>query len=86
MTDTPPRVILYSTSFCGYCVAAKRMLERDGIPFEEIDLSSNPQQRMELVAETGWRTMPLILIDGELLGGYTELMARRSNQGLEDLL
>ena len=85
MTEKTPRVLLYSTSFCGYCVAAKRMLERDGIPFEEIDLSNQPDLRNELVAETGWRTMPLILIDGDLLGGYTELMARRSGQGLDDL-
>ena len=85
MTEKTPRVLLYSTSFCGYCVAAKRMLERDGIPFEEIDLSNQPDLRNELVAKTGWRTMPLILIDGDLLGGYTELMARRSGQGLADL-
>ncbi len=62
------------------------MLERDGVSFEEIDLSRDPDRRVELVAETGWRTMPLILIDGELLGGYTELMARRSSQGLDDLI
>lgn len=85
MTQNTPRVVLYSTSFCGYCVAAKRLLERDGIPYEEIDLSRDPERRMEVVAETGWRTMPLILIDGELLGGYDQLVARRSSQGLEDL-
>jgi len=85
MTQNTPRVVLYSTSFCGYCVAAKRLLEREGIPYEEIDLSRDPERRMELVAETGWRTMPLILIDGALLGGYDQLVARRSSQGLEDL-
>ena len=66
-------------------MAAKRLLQRDGIAYEEIDLSDDPNRRMELIAETGWRMVPLILIDGELVGGYQELMARRASGGLDGL-
>ena len=76
---------MYTSTFCGYCVAAKRLLQRDGIPFEEIDLSGDPSRRAELVAATGWRTVPMIFIDDELIGGYQELAALRSRGGLDAL-
>ena len=64
---------MYTSTFCGYCHAAKRLLKREAIAYEEIDLSRDPAQRARLVAETGWRTVPMIFIDGELIGGYQEL-------------
>ena len=80
-----PRVTVYTSNFCGYCVAAKRLLQRDEIPFEEVDLSGDPARRAELVTQTGWRTVPMIFIDGELIGGYQELAALRSGGGLDGL-
>ena len=80
-----PRVTMYSTRICPYCVAAKRLLDRDGIAFQEIDLSFDHELRQQLTAETGWRTVPMIFIDGTLVGGYTELMALRSRGGLDGL-
>ena len=71
--------------FCGYCTAAKRLLERDRIPFDEINLSGDPARRSELVSQTGWRTVPMIFIDDELIGGYQELAALRSGGGLDAL-
>ena len=69
------RVRVYTTNICGYCRAAKRLLEQRGIPFEEINLSNDPVLRQKLVDQTGWRTVPLIQIDDELVGGFTELVA-----------
>ena len=80
------RIKVYTTRICGYCVAAKRLLERDGIPYEEIDLSADPSLRWRLVDETGWRTVPIIMLDGELVGGYQELAQMRSAGGLSELL
>ena len=80
-----PRITVYTSNFCGYCVASKRLLERFQIPYEEIDLSADPAQRMELVQRTGHRTVPIILLDDELVGGYTELMHLQQSGGLDDL-
>ena len=80
------RIIVYTGPFCGYCEAAKRMLRRLDIPFEAIDLGKQPERRMELVAQTGWRTVPIIMLDDNLVGGYTELMALHRSGGLDDLL
>jgi glutaredoxin 3 len=67
------RVRLYSTRWCGYCVRAKALLESRGIPYEEVFLDADPAFRQKLFDLTGGRTVPQILIDGEPIGGYTEL-------------
>jgi glutaredoxin 3 len=67
------RVQMYTTAWCGYCVRAKTLLESRGIPFEEITLDDEPGFRQRLMDLTGGWTVPQILIDGQPVGGYTEL-------------
>ena len=83
---TTPRVKLYSKRWCGYCVAARRLLAKRGVAYEEIDVTGNSPLRQQIIAETGWRTVPVILIDGELIGGYTELARLHAQGGLDGLL
>jgi len=68
------RIQLYTTSWCGYCVRAKALLEQRGIAYEEIRLDDDdPAFRKELFDLTGGWTVPQIVIDGRPIGGYTEL-------------
>ena len=67
------RVRLYTTRWCGYCVRAKALLEDKGIPYEEIAVDDDPAFRQRIFDLTGGWTVPQILIDGEPIGGYTEL-------------
>jgi glutaredoxin 3 len=69
------RVRLYTTTMCSYCVRAKLLLGMRGIPYEEINLSGEHEQRADLVRATGWRTVPQIFLDDEFIGGYHELAA-----------
>ncbi|GBD26163.1 Glutaredoxin 3 [bacterium HR30] len=69
------KVVIYTTTYCPYCVAAKRLLERKSIAYEEIDVTANEELRAWLVERTGRRTVPQIFIDGEPIGGYEELSA-----------
>ena len=64
---------VYTTSMCAYCVIAKRLLIKRGIPFEEINVSGDHAQRAWLVKTTGRRTVPQIFIDGDPIGGSDEL-------------
>ena len=64
---------MYSTRWCGYCVRAKALLEGKQLPYEEILLDDDPGFRARLHELTGGWTVPQILIDGEPIGGYTEL-------------
>jgi glutaredoxin 3 len=66
-------VQLYSTRWCGYCVRAKALLDARGIAYEEISLDDDRAFRQHLFELTGGWTVPQILVDGEPIGGYTEL-------------
>ena len=68
-------VVIYTTRICGYCVAAKRLLEREGFSYEEVDVSGDSEKRAWLVEVTGRRTVPQVFITGDPIGGYTELRA-----------
>jgi glutaredoxin 3 len=68
------RVTVYTTEPCGYCRTAKALLAKRRIPYEEINLSRDPDGRAELVRRTGMMTFPQVVIDGESIGGYQELV------------
>ncbi len=69
------QITMYTTSPCAFCRAAKGLLEKRGLQFEEIYLDKDSAGRAELVERTGMMTFPQILIDGALVGGFTELYA-----------
>ncbi len=79
-------VRVYTTRICGYCFAAKRLLAGRDIPFEEIDVSDDRDQRMWLVEASGQRTVPQIFIGERSIGGYTELRAIARSGELDRLL
>jgi glutaredoxin 3 len=70
-----PRIAVYTTRWCGYCVRAKALLDSRGIPYEEISLDDDPHFRQTLLEATGGWTVPQIVVDGRPIGGYAELYA-----------
>ena len=76
---------MYTTEPCGYCRAAKSLLEKAKIPYEELNLARDPAGRAELVENTGMMTFPQVIIDGEPIGGYTELAQAQKAGKLEEL-
>lgn len=79
-------VIVYTTEPCGYCMRVKGLLGKRGVSYSEINLSRDPEGRLELMRRTGMMTFPQVLVDGELLGGYHETAAAAANGRLDDLL
>ncbi len=69
------QITVYTTEPCGYCRVAKALLNKRGVPFEEINLAKDPEGRAELVRLTGMMTFPQVVIDGASIGGYQELVA-----------
>lgn len=69
------RVRIYTTSWCGYCFLAKRLLRSRGIAFDEIDVTDDHETRARVSAETKHRTVPMIFIDDRFIGGSDELRA-----------
>jgi len=66
------RVIIYTTNWCPYCNAAKALLRSKSVKFEEIDVTDDPQERMEMERLSRRRTVPQIFIDGRPIGGYDD--------------
>ncbi len=79
------RITVYTTEPCGYCRTAKALLDRRGIPYDEINLAKDSEGRAELVALTGMMTFPQVILDGEPLGGFQELVAADRSGRLTDL-
>jgi glutaredoxin len=80
-----PAVRLYYLSWCGYCRAAKRLLEAEDIPFTLFDYTRDHAATAELKARTGHRTMPQVFHGDRLIGGYTELAEYISRYGADAL-
>jgi glutaredoxin 3 len=81
-----PSVTIYTRRFCGYCTAAKSLLNEIGVPFHEIDVSAAPEKRSEMIARSGRFTFPQIFIDDKHIGGCDDLYALRERGQLEALL
>ena len=80
------QVVVYSSPYCGYCVAAKRLLRSKGADFLEINVVSGPERRREMLELTGQKTVPQILISGRHVGGYTALDELETKGKLDALL
>jgi glutaredoxin 3 len=86
VSTASPGVRIYTTTFCGYCVAAKRLLGARGVAYEEIDVTGDYAKRAWLVEATRRRTVPQIFIHDLAIGGYEELAALDRQGRLKELL
>ncbi|EKF17757.1 glutaredoxin 3 [Nitratireductor pacificus] len=80
-------VTIYTRMMCGYCAAAKRLLERKGVSFTEHDASFSPELRQEMIQRANGRsTFPQIFIGSVHVGGSDELHALEREGRLDTLL
>lgn len=78
--------MIYTTTYCTYCRAAKTLLDSKGVEYEEIDLTKDPTAKRRVMEEMGWRTVPIILINKKLIGGYNELRGLEREGKLDEIL
>jgi glutaredoxin 3 len=81
-----PNVTVYTTSACGYCIAAKMLLKARGVSYDEVDVSRDEAKRTWLVQATGRKTVPQIFIAGNAVGGYEELAVLDRTGRLAEML
>lgn len=82
-----PNIVIYTTPYCPYCVRAKSLLDRKGVGFSEIDISTSDSLTAEMTARSGGRrTVPQIFIGERHVGGCDDLMALERRGELDPLL
>jgi glutaredoxin 3 len=82
-----PRIVIYTSPFCGYCHRAKRVLKAKGAVFEEIDVMMEPARRDEMIVRSqGHATVPQVFIGDRHVGGHKELVALDQSGELDRLL
>lgn len=80
-------VLMYTTSLCGYCAAAKRLLSAKGVSYTEIDVGRDPSKRAEMSQKSnGGRTVPQIFIGDTHVGGFDDMNALERQGKLDALL
>lgn len=78
---------IYSSPLCGFCHAAKRLLNAKGVAYSEIDVLSQPERRQEMMNRANGRhTVPQIFVDGAHVGGCDDLYALENSGKLDPLL
>ena len=66
-------VLIYTTTYCPYCVRAKQLFNRKKVPFIEVNVEERPELREWLVSASGQRTVPQVFVNGRSVGGFSEL-------------
>lgn len=80
-------VEIYTSPLCGFCHAAKRLLNQKGVNFSEVDVLANPDRKPEMIKRAeGARTVPQIFVGEVHVGGCDELYALERAGKLDALL
>jgi glutaredoxin 3 len=77
---------MYATGWCPYCQRARKLLEKKGVPFTEIDVESGPEKRAEMQARSGRSSVPQIFIGDTHVGGSDDLHDLEARGKLDALL
>jgi glutaredoxin 3 len=74
--SSQPRVLMYSTAVCPYCVRAEQLLRARGVAeIEKVRVDLDPERRVEMMEKTSRRTVPQIFIGETHVGGCDDLIA-----------
>ena len=82
-----PKIVMYATGVCPFCLMAERLLRAKGVAeIEKIRVDLEPARRDEMMQRTGRRTVPHIYVGDRHVGGYDDLAALDRAGGLDPLL
>lgn len=72
--STMPAIVMYTTGFCPYCVAAKNFLKRLGASWQEVRVDVDPSRRAEMLDRAKRASVPQIFVGDRHVGGYEDLV------------
>jgi len=80
------KVTVYGNAMCPYCGAARMLLTKKAVEFENIDITVDPQKRQEMQKRSGNQSVPQIFIGATHVGGFDELAVLEMDGELDELL
>ena len=86
MNTSNKPVLMYSSSTCGYCSAARMLLTKKGVGFEDVLIDNDSEKRVEMLARTNRTSVPQIFVRDTHVGGFDELSALNLSGELDTLL
>jgi glutaredoxin 3 len=81
-----PEILIYTSTFCPYCVMAKRLLDKKGVRYTELNVDRQSGLREEMMRKTQRRTVPQIYIGDYHVGGFDDLYTLEQQKKLDALL
>jgi glutaredoxin 3 len=81
-----PQITMYSTEACPFCKAARILLTKKRVSYEDFLISKDPELRAKMESLSGRRTVPQIFINDKPIGGFDELYSLEQQGKLDDLL
>ena len=80
------KVVIYTKSYCPYCVKAKQLLDAKHVSYTEISIETDDEQRDTMIRLSGRRTVPQIFINDQPIGGFDDMAALEKAGKLNELL
>ena len=80
------KIEIYTKTWCPFSVRAKELLDRKGVSYNQIDVTTDSMKELEMVIRSGRHTVPQIFIDGHHVGGSDDLRAANRSGQLDELL
>lgn len=81
-----PKILIYTANLCPYCTMAKRLFDKKGATYSEVNVDSKPELRQKMMEQTRRRTVPQIYIGDFHVGGFDDLHALEMKNELDSLL
>lgn len=78
-------IVMYESSWCGYCRAARRLLDSKGWPYEALNVDGNAPLRAEMMERSGRTSVPQIFFGDRHVGGFDDMAALEQAGELDDV-
>lgn len=86
MGENTKDILIYETSLCGFCHAAKKLLDKKQVEYRTIRVDLDADERQKMMERSGRRTVPQIFIEDHHVGGFDDLALLESSGELDKLL
>ncbi len=80
------KVMMYGSKYCSYCMAARMLLKKKGVDYEEVIIGNDPALREEMLRRSNRISVPQIFIADQSIGGFDELYELEESGELDRML